>query len=237
MPARDNTTHSSARAVTSNQPGPHPRLEETVRKHLGSTFQRPLPDYSRRAFDAHFAAIDNFRGPLVFDSFCGVGESTRQLAATLPEALVVGIDKSAHRLGRHGHYRADGDPGNSPNNNPDNYLLVRADTDDFWRQALAAGWRLQQHWLLYPNPWPKAAQLQRRCHGSPLFPTLLALGGALELRSNWRLYLDECHCALAIAGRSPEAVRELPPGPPLTPFERKYRAAGQALWQLRCELD
>ena len=213
----------TSRSVDSNQPGIHPRLTEVVERHLNHPFLRPIPDYSRRAFEQVFGLIDDFNGPLVFDSFCGVGESTAHTALALPEALVIGIDKSAARLGKHdAHYRQ---------RQVDNYLLVRADVDDFWRQALQAGWRLHRHQLFYPNPWPKSAQLQRRCHGSPLFPTLLRLGGELELRSNWRLYLEEFAAALAIAGR-PSVIEQWQPSLPVTPFERKYQQAGQPLWRL-----
>ncbi len=144
----------------------------------------------------------------------------------MPEALVVGIDKSSHRLDRHQPSTTD----------VDNYLLVRADTDDFWRQALAAGWRLHRHYLLYPNPWPKASQLQRRCQGSPLFPTLLQLGGELELRSNWQLYLREFARALELAGIA-SRLGVWPAEVAITPFERKYRNAGQPLWQLVADLE
>ena len=116
---------------------------------------------------------------------------------------------------------------------PDNTLLVRADLVDFWRLALNAGWRPRRHYLLYPNPYPKTAHLKLRWHGHPVFPALLALGGRLELRSNWRLYLQEF--ALAAAQAS-DVVAEVQPFTPegeyLTPFERKYHQSGQDLWRL-----
>lgn len=218
----------TSRTISSNQAGIHERLESTVRKHLETPFLRPIPDYSQRVFDQHFAQIDNFNGPLVFDSYCGVGESTVNLAAQMPDALVIGLDKSAHRLARHPHQYAR--PG------IDNYLLIRADVDDFWRQAQQAGWRLAHHFLLYPNPWPKSAQLKRRCHASPLFPVILELGGQLELRSNWQLYIEEFAEALEIAGIGCESG-VFHPQTAITPFERKYRDSGQVLWRLRCQLD
>ena len=80
-----------------------------MRKHLSHEFRRPVPDYSQRSFAWVFDRISDFRGPLVFDPFCGVGGSTVKLAKAMPDALVVGIDKSAHRLNKHdGHYRLSG---------------------------------------------------------------------------------------------------------------------------------
>lgn len=218
----------SSRSVSSNQQGIHLRLRETVEKHLRSEFRRPVAEHSQRSFEQCFPPIDAHAGALIFDSYCGVGESSVEIARRYPDCLVVGIDKSAHRLAKHSEHYARPEL--------DNYLLVRADVDDFWRLAVQAGWRLQRHFLLYPNPWPKSSQLKRRCHGSPLFPTLLQLGGVLELRSNWPLYIEEFSAALTIAGkhhhRGPWQAE-----PAITPFERKYRDSGQPLWQLRCELD
>lgn len=218
----------TSRIITSNQENLHPRLHDTVRKHLTTTFRRPIPEYSQRVFDSVFTHIDSFTGPLFFDSYCGVGESTVYLAEANPEALIIGLDKSAHRLNKHDdHYRQTG---------IDNYLLVRADVDDFWRLAQQASWQLHSHYLLYPNPWPKAAHFQRRCHGSPLFPTLLALGGTVELRSNWKCYLEEFAVALQLAGQQAD-VSSWEATQPITPFERKYRDSGQILWRLTSHLD
>ena len=218
-------TETPARAVHSNQPDLHPRLIEVVQRHLRSEFRRPIADHNRRAFERLADQVAAHHGPLIIDSFCGVGASSHALAADRPDALVIGIDKSAHRLARQPHHRDGAELSNC--------VLVQAEVEDFWRLALAAGWRPEAHYLLYPNPWPKAEHLQRRVHGSPLLPTLLRLGGRLELRSNWRLYLAEFAAAVAQLGWHSE-LRPLPAAPPLTPFERKYRAAGQSLWQLQC---
>lgn len=175
-----------------------------------------MAEHTRVAFEQARDWIEPGR-PLILDAGCGVGESTGKLAGRFPEALVIGVDKSAHRLARQPSL-------------PANALLLRAELADFWRLALAAGWRLERHYLLYPNPWPKAAHFTRRWHGSPLWSVILALGGRLELRSNWRLYVEEWVRALALAG-VPAVVEPLRVETPLTPFERKYYAAGQSLWR------
>ena len=71
-----------------------------------------------------------------------------------------------------------------------------------------------------------------RWHGHPVFPALLELGGTLEMRSNWPLYLQEARAALALAGSSSDiAPLSLDQGA-LTDFEEKYAASGQRLWRL-----
>lgn len=95
---------------------------------------------------------------------------------------------------------------------------------------------LQAHYLLYPNPWPKPAHLGRRVHGHPAFPLLLQLGGALELRSNWQLYVEEFGVALQLCGVAARVAAVPQEEAPLTLFERKYRDSGQQLWRMSATL-
>ncbi|MGK0499598.1 MAG: tRNA G46 methylase TrmB [Oceanicoccus sp.] len=213
---------NNSRVIISNQSGIHEKLEAVVRRHLNSRFQRPMAAHSVESFAIAQQRVEPHGGPVILDSFCGVGESTARLADLYPDALVIGVDKSAHRLAKHDNYFT------RPTNA--NYLLLQADVEDFWRLALEQQWPIQRHCLFYPNPWPKSSQLKRRVHGSPLFATLLALGGTVELRSNWPIYVEEFAAALQLAGQHP-ARQQLEVKQPITPFERKYQQSGQALWQ------
>ena len=217
--------------VQSPQDGVHPELAERLRRHLARPFKKPIADYNRAAFTAALAAWRawNPAAPLLLDSGCGVGWSSVQRARRWPEAFVLGVDQSAVRLAR---ARSALGP------LPENLAFVRADLVDFWRLLAAEGVRLWRHDLLYPNPWPKAAHLQRRWHAHPVFPALIALGGRLECRSNWPVYVAELALALELAtGRSAQPDVWAPAGAALTPFERKYRASGQTLWRLVFDLD
>ncbi|MBB3192301.1 tRNA (guanine(46)-N(7))-methyltransferase TrmB [Halomonas cerina] len=215
-----------SRAITSRQTGPHEDLSRRVTRALAHPLRKPIAVHTREAFDqARLWRAEQGERPLVLDAGCGVGLSTRRLAVRFPEAVVIGIDRSADRLSRdHGPL-------------PDNALLVRADLVDFWRLALAEGWRPARHFLLYPNPYPKPAHLKMRWQGHPVLPTILALGGCLELRSNWRLYVEEFALAVAQATGVAATVEAFEPGAAfLTPFERKYHESGQPLWRLVVEL-
>lgn len=219
----------ASRAITSNQMGVHADIPALVAKYWQHEFLKPVAEHSQAAFAQVAERLASFAGPLILDSCCGVGESTAELAQRYPEALVVGIDKSAHRLGKHVfHKKASAHCGE--------YMLVRADLNDFWRLAAAANWQPEHHFLLYPNPWPKKKHLVRRWHGAPVFPAFVQLGGTIELRSNWSIYVGEFALALACVGITAE-VRQLPEQvEPITPFERKYQASGQPLWQLTANL-
>jgi tRNA G46 methylase TrmB len=219
---------SQSRKVTSSQLGPHSSLLSRVDRHRKHPWQKPLASHTRRVFEILSREIDG-REPLVLDSGCGTGESSRSLARCFPGHRVIGIDQSAHRLesvGSEGAVRLDG-----------NLALVRAELADFWRLALSAGWQLEHHYLLYPNPWPKPGHLARRWHAHPVFPTLLALRGRLELRTNWKVYADEFSLAVAHCGFPAEAPGLIAAADPLTPFEKKYAASDHDLWQVRVDLS
>ncbi|MCM2973064.1 tRNA (guanine(46)-N(7))-methyltransferase TrmB [Larsenimonas suaedae] len=212
--------------IFTNQTGVHDKLQARVSRALGAHWQRPIAAHSQAAFDDVTESISSAQAPLILDSGCGVGVSTRKLAERFPDHWVIGIDRSADRLSRdHGPV-------------PDNARLVRADLVDIWRLALAARWQPTHHFLLYPNPYPKARHLKMRWHGHPVFPALVGLGGRLELRSNWQLYVTEFAQALTLANASasPDVAAFSPGGAYLTPFERKYDLSGQTLWRLHADL-
>lgn len=217
--------HANSRPVQSDQSAPHPRLADLALRHAQSPFRKPPAPYSRAAFERFLAAWDG-RMPLLLDAGCGTGESTRRLALMHPHSLVVGVDQSAARLAR-----------GAPQTTPANALLLRADVVDFWLLLAERRIALTRHYLLYPNPWPKPAQLTRRWHAHAVFPTVLALGGVLECRSNWRVYAEEFALAVRLASGREATLETVTPQDPLTPFERKYRDSGHALYRAAVDLS
>ncbi len=205
-----------------------------VSRHLSSEWLKPVPDHTRRAADDALQWLaDHGDRPLILDSFCGTGMSTTVLANQHPDALVLGVDKSADRLSRHGMAECDSpDSIRRAGEKLSNYRLIRAECEPFWRCLLDAHIQLHSHYLLYPNPWPKGSQLKRRIHGHPAFPLLQQLGGNLELRTNWEIYAREFAAAvelLSCAGHLETFV----PAEPMTLFERKYHERHQVLWRYR----
>ena len=190
------------------------RAWDNLPKFLAST---PVNAPSVRAFESANGWLQKNgycdSRPLVLDSGCGNGESTRHLALAYPDAAVIGVDRSEARLGKSRSLEL-----------PENAMLVRAELASFWRlmleaeaaadgHALAAS-RVQRHFLLYPNPYPKPSRLNLRWHGHPAFPLLLAIGDELELRSNWKVYLEEFATATQLLAT--HAADD--PSPPTAPF-------------------
>jgi tRNA (guanine-N7-)-methyltransferase len=221
---------ANSRPVDSRQHGMHPRLAAIVQRHLDHPFRKPVADHSRRAFDGLAAALADDPRPRVLDSGCGTGASTLQLARAHADAVVIGVDKSARRL-------QTGQRGIAQASAPDNAVLLRCDLVDFWLLAAAAGWRFAAQYLLYPNPWPKPEHVQRRWGAHPVLPSLLACGGQVELRTNWKTYAEEWALALGVARIVATVAACDDVYAPLTPFEAKYRASGHALWRVQADLD
>lgn len=220
--------HTEVRSISSNQQGPHENLQALVKKHLAHPFLKPYQEHTKIEFARIKQAVEAQNKALIFDSCCGVGESSIAIAKRHPEALVIGLDKSAARLEKNISYQGE--------SVPNNLMLARVNLNDFWRMAVEAGWKLSHHYLLYPNPWPKSKHVQRRWHGGPLLPSIIALGGILEVRSNWDIYVQEFAIALKLAGFKSE-VKEYQSEQAMTPFERKYWNAGQKSWHLRLNLE
>jgi len=218
---------ANSRVPTSAQTGVHEHLPVLLERHRLAPFRKPYADYNHAAFEASFARREREApgAPLILDACCGVGESSIALARAFPDHYVIGVDQSEARLGRF-----------EPASLPPNLDLVRADLVDYWRLMHDAGVRLARHYLLYPNPWPKIGHLSRRWHGHPVFPTMLELGGVLECRSNWRIYVEEFCLAVNTLTQCRMACEEFVPNLPLTPFERKYRESGHALYRAVTEL-
>ena len=179
---------------------------------------------------------------VILDSGCGTGESTIHIARRFPGIPVIGIDKSCARLNKAGN------PSQTAGEDvPANAFWIRAELLDFWRLALdyvkACKWTIPYHAVYYPNPWPKQSEATRRFHMHPIFPTLLALGKTIELRTNWDIYAREFAEAARIvfeeraeAGLTTKTgmtikCESFDPITPETAFERKYKEARQTLWR------
>ncbi|MGZ3158078.1 MAG: tRNA (guanine(46)-N(7))-methyltransferase TrmB [Burkholderiaceae bacterium] len=235
---------ANSKPVQSNQTGIHEQLATIVAKHARTHFLKPITAYNRTAFDHSIAAWrEAGAAPLILDSGCGVGLSTFHLATQFPDHFVIGVDQSADRLERNNVWSG---------SVPKNCVRVRADLVDYWRLLRDAEIRLARHYLLYPNPWPKSSHMARRWHGHAVFPTVVALGGYLECRSNWQIYVDECASALrqlaqpdvTIERYIPRSLASCDSVDPsadaiqhaITPFESKYLASGHTLWRCVAQL-
>lgn len=206
-----------SRPVYSTQTGVHPDLLHWVNR-ARTGFRKPIAPFNAEAFAKATQWLGSTHTPWILDSGCGTGHSSLCLAEQFPNCRVVGVDRSAHRLSK------------TPSMH-DRILWVRADLVDFWRLLAASPWRPQRHYLLYPNPYPKAQHVKQRWHAHPVFPALLTCSPQLICRTNWLIYAQELQQALAWHGVA-ATLTDIQPNPPMTLFERKYQASGHPLWEV-----
>lgn len=218
-----------SRFISSSQETIHQQLTSLVARHAEHPFQKPITDYNRRAFEESMTVWQQAGcAPLILDTGCGVGLSTYHLAQQYPDHFVIGIDQSEDRLSRQTQWT---------DIVPSNMTFIRADLVDYWRLLLEAKIFPVKHFFFYPNPWPKIGHVSRRWHGHAVFPTIVALGGYIECRSNWKIYIDEFASALTQLTNIPVATEAYLPDPDncMTPFEKKYLMSGHSLW--RCQIQ
>ncbi|MGL1902709.1 MAG: hypothetical protein OCC49_11270 [Fibrobacterales bacterium] len=226
---------SESRRVDSPQDGIHKDLESVVIKHMTTEYKRPIQDHTKKAFDRILNQLKELgERPIILDSACGVGMSSFKLGAAHADSIVIGIDKSQDRILKSDWYAVN--VARASGNSLDNVIIERADVIDLWRLIVEANKPIEKHYILYPNPWPKQSSFTKRWQGHPIFPTLLAVCDRMELRSNWKLYLEEFNRAYAVAKKQTGIVEQLnPEGEYLTAFEKKYAESGQDLWRLSIE--
>lgn len=212
----------NSRCIADAQREVNENLHTVVNKHRTTTFLKPIQPHNRVAFERIQQKIqEHDKQRLILDSCCGTGLSSMKLAAMNPDAFVIGIDQSMVRLSK------------STEADLDNLHYERANCEDVWRLLMSAGVCFDEHYILYPNPYPKPAHLKRRWHGHPVFPTLIGLSKKLTLRSNWRLYLEEFNLAWHLMEQPMGVIDQLKIVEPLTLFERKYWHSAQALYELQ----
>ena len=115
---------ASSRQIVSSQPGPHPRLAQTIARHALHEWRKPEQGVDQEALDSLDQALEAWSGPVILDSFCGTGMSTNVIARHYPGALAIGVDKSLHRLDR----------AETP---AENVLLLRAHCEAIWRHLVS----------------------------------------------------------------------------------------------------
>ena len=191
-----------------------PALKALAFKSQHFTYQRPISDRALTEFQRLKHCLAQNPQPIILDSGCGRGLSSRQLAHCYPEHWIVAIDQSSCRLAAL--------KGQLPNN----LLVITANCIDFWRLlAQDDTVCIAAHYLLYPNPWPKKKQEGRRWYAHPIFPVLLSLSPWTHFRSNWLFYLQSCAAVANQFGLHTLLHKISAVNPGMTHFERKYHAS------------
>lgn len=220
-----------SKKIFSNQTTIHDNLDKVVQRNKSNIYQKPISDFSISAFKEILEFIRaDAKKEIIFDMGCGVGESSYNLAIENPDNIIIGIDKSISRIERNNFFKK------SP---PDNLLLVRGELVDLWRliEKHKSELRIKKQYILYPNPWPKKKLLKQRFHAHPIFQSILALPGEIELRTNWEIYIQEFCRAIYICTGKSMIYESFTPEKMISPFEKKYYHSGHVLYRMRGNIN
>jgi tRNA (guanine-N7-)-methyltransferase len=204
--------------LSESQPLPHPNLINTLERHRNGSWKKPISWHAQSFFSDFQEQYKN--KTIILDSGCGKGHSCQYLQQLFPNQLIVGIDKSAYRL-RFSSKKTN---------------CYRANLIDFWRLAQRHNLSISRHYVLYPNPWPKNRQMQRRWYAHPIFKILMSLSPYTEIRSNWLHYLQEWQWCLQYQNlKLKSTIEQYKPQVGISAFEKKYLATDTPIYRLICE--
>ena len=165
---------------------------------------------------------------LLLDLGCGAGLNVIRTAAAKPDTGLVAIERTRNRFrGLQSRLRHHDLP---------NVFAVGQDAR-LWLPANLNQPVVEHIFLLYPNPYPKESQANKRWHRQPLMALLLQLltrDGHLEVASNESWFLDECRAYMTgFWGLQLKADTLIEPSAePRTHFERKYQRLGETCGRL-----
>lgn len=168
--------------------------------------------------------------PLVLEIGPGVGLHPIQYAQLNPAEFVIGIERTTEKfnkfLGRVQHHPQ-----------ITNLLAVHADAIE-WISSNIQHHEVSKYFLLYPNPYPKAAQKNKRLMHMPFMHFLIdtmQIGASITLATNMHFFYSEAKQVwsqidcFALIKDTKIKFGDLEPR---THFERKYLAAGQECYEL-----
>lgn len=207
--------------ILTNQFGPHPKLLQQTLRHANSAFNKPITPRNLFAWDRIHARIKKKPMPVILDSGCGKGLSSRILARKYPEHWIIAMDQSAVRL--HFFRRQ---------NLEHNILILQGNCIDFWRLIALSKLPIAKHYILYPNPWPKRQHLTRRWHAHPVARDMFLLASKTIIRSNWRVYVEEAKSVAQWLGHTTQLRTCQKHDAPLTHFEKKYQDQSMTCYTL-----
>ncbi|WP_155079819.1 SAM-dependent methyltransferase [Piscirickettsia salmonis] len=167
--------------------------------------------------------------PLDIEIGCGVGMHPLLYASAHPERFLIAIEKTREKFGKF-----------SKKNNtigPYQNLLPIHGNSTYWLPQHIGSQEVDQYFILYPCPYPRAAQANKRWFNMPFMAYLidtLKPGGTITLATNEQFYFDEAHQqAQDIWGLTIQESRLLPQNfPARTHFEKKYLERQEHCYQL-----
>jgi len=170
--------------------------------------------------------------PVDLEIGCGVGLHAITYCQKYPKRNVIAVDRSRLRI--HKMKKTIESIGGLPN-----LVVVCEDADKFVVHEIKEQ-SIENLFLLYPNPYPKEKQANKRWHQMPLMSCLLdklVKGGTVHLVTNMEFYAAEAKKYFMevwkLQVEHEKIFQHQLPFAPRTHFEKKYLERGDMLFDMR----
>ncbi|MEL7310008.1 MAG: tRNA (guanosine(46)-N7)-methyltransferase TrmB [Pseudomonadota bacterium] len=174
------------------------------------------------------------RAPLMVEIGFGNGDSLTELAASMPDWNVIGIEVHEPGVG-HCLLKAE-------SHGLEHFKIIAQDAIIVLRERLGAG-SVSRLNLYFPDPWPKKRHHKRRIVNPPFMELAhhaLSHDGALHIATDWAPYAEHIDEVLAADDRFDVALRrthvgDAPHVRPPTKFEQRGLRLGHQIvdWEIR----
>ena len=193
---------------------------DTLMPRYGIAFSEAALDYS---------AAFGRSAPLILEIGCGMGETTAQIAAALPDKNFIGVEVHAPGVGALLKL--------IEQQQLTNLRVIRHDAVEVVEHMIAPQSLAGVH-LFFPDPWPKARHHKRRIV-QPAFVKLLAArlapGGYLHFATDWEPYAESMLEVLSSEPLLANGTENFAPRPahrPVTKFETRGLKLGHGVRDL-----
>jgi len=189
-------------------------------------YQNPFPDADPLA--SHFRTLKSDAQALVVEIGCGVGLHPIQFAQKNPDTFIIAIEKTADKFDK---FQRRFEHHNLPN-----LLPVHANVQHWVPQHLQAN-EVDAYYMLYPNPYPKESQKNKRFMNMPFMACVIKTlkpGGQITLATNELFYYEEAK-AVFVDTWGLDCIEDriiAADEPPRTHFEKKYLSRGARCYNL-----
>lgn len=193
---------------------------DTLMPHYGIAF-------SETALDV--GAAFGRSAPVILEIGCGMGETTAQIAGTLPDKNFIGVEVHAPGVGALLKL--------IEQQQLTNLRVIRHDAVEVVEHMIAPQSLAGVH-LFFPDPWPKARHHKRRIVQPPFIKLLasrLAPGGYLHFATDWEPYAETMLEVLSSEPLLANGAENFAPRPahrPVTKFETRGLKLGHGVRDL-----
>lgn len=192
---------------------------------------RPFNHPFEKSSDSHFKKwLGSFDHRPAVEIGCGAGLHPIRRALRHPEIPLLAFERTKLKF-RSFQSRIE-------SHKPKNLFALNRDAT-CWLPHNMGPRSVSEYFFLYPNPYPKESQANKRWHRSPFFHFVLetlAPGGHIHFASNETFYIEECK-SYSLNLWKLELISEFSPRldmeyRPVSHFEKKYLQRGETCTHL-----